>query len=55
VGTGISVREPFPALLVSRGGMSWFGGFAGGVLAAIGHAIGRVGCLQGSALGHRLS
>lgn len=55
-------------LLFSRGGMSWFGGFAGGLLAgiivirlkglrlipvlaaatpglAIGHAIGRVGCL----------
>ena len=55
-------------LLLSRGGMSWFGGFAGGLLAgiiliwwrrlplipvlaaatpglAIGHAIGRVGCL----------
>jgi phosphatidylglycerol:prolipoprotein diacylglycerol transferase len=59
---------PFLDLLLSRGGMSWFGGFAGGVLAgilvirarrlplvpvlaaatpalAIGHAIGRVGCL----------
>jgi phosphatidylglycerol:prolipoprotein diacylglycerol transferase len=58
----------FFELLFSRGGMSWFGGFAGGVLAgvilirmrrlplipvlaaatpalAIGHAIGRVGCL----------
>jgi phosphatidylglycerol:prolipoprotein diacylglycerol transferase len=55
-------------LLLSRGGMSWFGGFAGGIIAgvwmmrrrklpvvatlaaatpalAIGHAIGRVGCL----------
>jgi len=61
-------EEPFFDLLFSRGGMSWFGGFAGGVLAgllvmwvkrlpvipvlaaatpglAIGHAIGRVGCL----------
>ncbi|MBA2305274.1 MAG: prolipoprotein diacylglyceryl transferase [Acidobacteria bacterium] len=59
---------PFLDLLFSRGGMSWFGGFAGGVLAgvavmaakrlpvvavlaaatpalAIGHAIGRIGCL----------
>ncbi|HJR60648.1 MAG TPA: prolipoprotein diacylglyceryl transferase family protein [Vicinamibacterales bacterium] len=59
---------PFLDLLFSRGGMSWFGGFAGGLLAgivvmrlrrlpvipvlaaatpalAIGHAIGRVGCL----------
>ncbi|HEY0875995.1 MAG TPA: prolipoprotein diacylglyceryl transferase [Vicinamibacterales bacterium] len=59
---------PFFDLLFSRGGMSWFGGFAGGLLAgivvmwmrrlpvvavlsaatpglAIGHAIGRVGCL----------
>ena len=59
---------PWQDLLFSRGGMSWFGGFAGGVLAglvvmrvkrlpviavlaaatpalAIGHAIGRVGCL----------
>jgi phosphatidylglycerol:prolipoprotein diacylglycerol transferase len=58
----------FFELLFSRGGMSWFGGFAGGLLAgvivirlkgfrlipvlaaatpglAIGHAIGRVGCL----------
>lgn len=58
----------FFELLLSRGGMSWFGGFAGGLLAgillirmrrlplvpvlaaatpalAIGHAIGRVGCL----------
>lgn len=61
-------EEPFTQLLFSRGGMSWFGGFAGGVLAgvllmrwrrlpilavlsaatpalAVGHAIGRVGCL----------
>jgi phosphatidylglycerol:prolipoprotein diacylglycerol transferase len=61
-------EEPFFDLLFSRGGMSWFGGFAGGMLAgllvmwvkrlpvipvlaaatpglAIGHAIGRVGCL----------
>lgn len=61
-------QEPFTQLLFSRGGMSWFGGFAGGVLAgvllmrwrrlpilavlaaatpalAVGHAIGRVGCL----------
>lgn len=60
--------EPFTSLLFSRGGMSWFGGFVGGVGAAlwvmrsrrwplvpvlaaatpalaIGHAIGRVGCL----------
>jgi len=59
---------PFLDLLFSRGGMSWFGGSAGGLLAAvlvirakrlpmtavlaaatpalaIGHAIGRVGCL----------
>jgi phosphatidylglycerol:prolipoprotein diacylglycerol transferase len=59
---------PFLDLLLSRGGMSWFGGFAGGLLAgiavmrmrglrvvsvlaaatpalAIGHAIGRIGCL----------
>ena len=28
-------EEPFVALLVSRGGMSWFGGFAGGLLAGI--------------------
>lgn len=58
----------FFELLLSRGGMSWFGGFGGGLLAgillirmrrlpllpvlaaatpalAIGHAIGRVGCL----------
>lgn len=56
------------SLLFSRGGLSWFGGFAGGILAAlavmqrkrlpkvavlaaatpalaIGHAIGRIGCL----------
>jgi phosphatidylglycerol:prolipoprotein diacylglycerol transferase len=61
-------EAPFTELLFSRGGMSWFGGFAGGLLAgmavmrlrglplvpvlsaatpalAIGHAIGRVGCL----------
>ncbi len=61
-------EEPFLALLTSRGGMSWFGGFAGGLAAglfmmrrarlalvpvlaaaspglAVGHAIGRVGCL----------
>ena len=61
-------EAPFVDLLFSRGGMSWFGGFAGGLLAgiavmyarrlpvvstlsaaapalAIGHAIGRVGCL----------
>ena len=60
--------EPFVALLLSRGGLSWFGGLGGGVLAglvlmrirrlpivavlaaatpalAIGHAIGRLGCL----------
>jgi phosphatidylglycerol---prolipoprotein diacylglyceryl transferase len=60
--------DDWRALLFSRGGMSWFGGFAGGVLAAmivmrrerlsamsiiaaatpalaIGHAIGRIGCL----------
>jgi phosphatidylglycerol:prolipoprotein diacylglycerol transferase len=60
--------EPFTSLLFSRGGMSWFGGFVGGVGAAllvmrvrrwpviplvaaatpalaVGHAIGRVGCL----------
>jgi phosphatidylglycerol:prolipoprotein diacylglycerol transferase len=60
--------EPVTSLLFSRGGMSWFGGFVGGVGAAllamhrrrwpmipvvaaatpalaIGHAIGRVGCL----------
>jgi phosphatidylglycerol:prolipoprotein diacylglycerol transferase len=28
-------EEPFLDLLLSRGGMSWFGGFAGGVLAGI--------------------
>jgi phosphatidylglycerol:prolipoprotein diacylglycerol transferase len=61
-------EEPLLDLLLSRGGMSWFGGFAGGVLAglvvmrrkqlpivavlaaatpalAVGHAIGRIGCL----------
>ena len=61
-------EEPALDLLLNRGGMSWFGGFAGGVAAgllvlrlrrlpivavlaaatpalAIGHAIGRVGCL----------
>jgi phosphatidylglycerol:prolipoprotein diacylglycerol transferase len=61
-------EAPFFDLLLSRGGMSWFGGFAGGLVAgmlvmyvrrlpvirvlsaaapalAIGHAIGRVGCL----------
>lgn len=61
-------EEPAIDLLLSRGGMSWFGGFAGGVLAglfvmrrkrlptvavlaaaapalAVGHAIGRIGCL----------
>ena len=60
--------DVWTSLLFSRGGLSWFGGFAGGVLAgvfvlhrrglplmptiaaatpalAIGHAIGRVGCL----------
>ena len=60
--------DDWTSLLFSRGGLSWFGGFAGGVLAgmfvmrrqrlpfmatiaaatpalAIGHAIGRVGCL----------
>jgi phosphatidylglycerol---prolipoprotein diacylglyceryl transferase len=60
--------EPVTSLLFSRGGMSWFGGFIGGVGAAllamhrrgwpmipvvaaatpalaIGHALGRVGCL----------
>jgi phosphatidylglycerol:prolipoprotein diacylglycerol transferase len=59
---------PFFQLLFSRGGMSWFGGFFGGLLAgivamwflrlpvvrvlaaatpglAVGHAIGRIGCL----------
>jgi phosphatidylglycerol---prolipoprotein diacylglyceryl transferase len=61
-------EAPAMELLLSRGGMSWFGGFAGGVLAglvvmhrkrlpaiatlaaaapalAVGHAIGRIGCL----------
>jgi phosphatidylglycerol:prolipoprotein diacylglycerol transferase len=61
-------EAPVFDLLLSRGGMSWFGGFAGGVLAglivmqwkglpkvavlaaatpalAVGHAIGRIGCL----------
>ena len=61
-------EEPFSDLILSRGGMSWFGGFAGGLLSgllvmqrkklpkiavlaaatpalAIGHAIGRIGCL----------
>lgn len=61
-------EEPFTDLILSRGGMSWFGGFAGGILTgllvmqrkrlpkiavlaaatpalAIGHAIGRIGCL----------
>ena len=61
-------EAPAIDLLLSRGGMSWFGGFAGGVLAglvvmqrrrlpkvailaaaapalAVGHAIGRIGCL----------
>ena len=28
-------EEPFGHLLVSRGGMSWFGGFAGGILAGL--------------------
>ena len=28
-------EEPFADLLLSRGGMSWFGGFAGGVLAGV--------------------
>jgi phosphatidylglycerol:prolipoprotein diacylglycerol transferase len=28
-------EEPFRDLLLSRGGMSWFGGFAGGVLTAL--------------------
>ncbi|MGV3519956.1 prolipoprotein diacylglyceryl transferase [Luteitalea sp.] len=59
---------PLRQLLLNRGGMSWFGGFAGGLAAgvsylrwrklpliavlaaatpalAVGHAIGRVGCL----------
>jgi phosphatidylglycerol:prolipoprotein diacylglycerol transferase len=61
-------EEPLLQLLTSRGGMSWFGGLAGGIVAgtafmwrarlplvpvlaaaapglAVGHAIGRVGCL----------
>lgn len=61
-------EEPLLDLILSRGGMSWFGGFAGGLGAAIlllgwrripivpaiaaatpalaiGHAIGRIGCL----------
>ena len=61
-------EEPALDLLLSRGGMSWFGGFAGGLVTglwmmhrrrlplvatlaaatpalAVGHAIGRVGCL----------
>lgn len=60
--------EPLPETLFARGGMSWFGGFVGGVgtglvfvarrrwplvpvfaaatpALAIGHAIGRIGCL----------
>ena len=28
-------EEPFTDLLLSRGGMSWFGGFAGGILAGL--------------------
>ena len=28
-------EEPFVSLLLSRGGMSWFGGFAGGLLAGL--------------------
>lgn len=28
-------EEPFTSLLLSRGGMSWFGGFAGGLLAGM--------------------
>ena len=28
-------EEPWPTLLLSRGGLSWFGGFAGGVLAGM--------------------
>jgi phosphatidylglycerol:prolipoprotein diacylglycerol transferase len=28
-------EEPFIALVLSRGGMSWFGGFAGGILAGL--------------------
>ena len=61
-------EAPFMSLLLSRGGLSWFGGFLGGVgvglwslrrrripimaalaaaapALAIGHAIGRIGCL----------
>jgi phosphatidylglycerol:prolipoprotein diacylglycerol transferase len=61
-------EDAFLSLLLSRGGMSWFGGFVGGIGAAlwwmrrhrwplvpllsaatpalaIGHAIGRIGCL----------
>jgi phosphatidylglycerol---prolipoprotein diacylglyceryl transferase len=61
-------EEPALTLILSRGGMSWFGGFAGGLGAgvwmlsrrrvsviaalsaatpalAVGHAIGRIGCL----------
>jgi phosphatidylglycerol:prolipoprotein diacylglycerol transferase len=61
-------EAPFLDLLLSRGGLSWFGGLAGGLLVgvwairrkrlplvatlaaatpalAIGHAIGRIGCL----------
>ena len=60
--------DDWTSLLFSRGGLSWFGGFVGGVLAgtiimrrqrlpvvatvaaatpalAVGHAIGRIGCL----------
>jgi phosphatidylglycerol:prolipoprotein diacylglycerol transferase len=60
--------DAWTSLLFSRGGLSWFGGFVGGVLAgmfvmrrqrlpvmatiaaatpalAIGHAVGRIGCL----------
>jgi len=60
--------EPLSATLFSRGGMSWYGGLTGGVLAgvgmvvwqrmplmtvlsaaapalALGHAVGRIGCL----------
>ena len=28
-------EEPFTSVLLSRGGMSWFGGFAGGILAGL--------------------
>lgn len=61
-------EEPLSDLVLSRGGMSWFGGFAGGLVSgvlvmirkripvlpalaaatpalAIGHAVGRIGCL----------